>query len=123
MRHLLERLRPAELRDTGAMRMTPRQQQALRQALRLRFGATARLWVFGSRLDDSARGGDYDLLVESSDADPDRLVDARLSFLADLHASPEFEDEKIDVVLHAPRLGSPPSTIQQLARAQGVELT
>jgi hypothetical protein len=105
------------------MRLTPRQQQVLRQALRRRFGDGARLWVFGSRVDPRARGGDYDLMIATPEADVERLVDARLRFLADLHADPSFEDEKIDVVLHAPALQPAPLPIHAVALAQGVELT
>lgn len=105
------------------MRLTARQQQVLRQALHRRFGDAARLWVFGSRVDPRARGGDYDLMIVTPEADPDRLVDARLRFLADLHADPCFEDEKIDVVLDAPALQPAPLTVHEAARAQGVELT
>jgi hypothetical protein len=105
------------------MRLTSRQQLLLRQALRRRFGAAARLWVFGSRVDAHARGGDYDLMIATPEPDADRLVDARLRFLADLHADPCFEDEKIDVVLHAPALRDDPLPIHAAALAQGVELT
>ncbi|HMQ70957.1 MAG TPA: nucleotidyltransferase domain-containing protein [Rubrivivax sp.] len=105
------------------MRLTARQQQVLREALRRRFGGAARLWVFGSRLDAQARGGDHDLMVSTPEADADRLVEARLRFLADLHASPCFEDEKIDVVLHAPALQPEPLPVQRAALAHGVALT
>jgi predicted nucleotidyltransferase len=105
------------------MRLTLEQQSALRAALRRSFGASARLWVFGSRVDDRARGGDYDFLVQTEDADADRLVDAKLGFLAELHATPAFEDEKLDVVLFSPALDPQPRPIHRVALAQGVELT
>ena len=92
-------------------------------ALRRSFGASARLWIFGSRVDDRARGGDYDLLVQTDDADATRLVDARLGFLAELHATPAFEDEKLDVVLYAPALDPQPRPIHRVALVQGIELT
>lgn len=96
---------------------------ALRCALRASFGAQAKLRVFGSRLDERVRGGDYDLLVQTPEADPDRLVQARLDFLARLHATPAFEDQKIDVVLYAPALHAQPSPIQRRALAEGQELS
>jgi len=76
------------------MRLTPEQQSTLRAALRRSFGASARLWLFGSRVDDRVRGGDYDFLVQSDAAA--RLVDVKLGFLAELHATPSFEGEKLD---------------------------
>jgi hypothetical protein len=87
------------------MRLSPRQQQVLRQTFSGRFGPDSRLWLFGSRADDSSRGGDVDLLVQTPMDDPDALVDSRLSFLADLHATPEFEGERIDLVLWSTTLG------------------
>lgn len=105
------------------MRLTPEQQAVLRTALRRSFGAGARLWLFGSRVDDQARGGDYDLLVETDEGDARRLVEARLGFMADLHATPAFEDEKLDVVLYAPALDPQPRAIHRVALAEGIELT
>lgn len=105
------------------MRLTADQATTLKAALRASFGAQARLRVFGSRLDDRMRGGDYDLMVQTAEADPDRLVQARLDFLARLHATPAFEGEKVDVVLYAPALHTRPSPIQRLALAHGQELS
>jgi hypothetical protein len=50
------------------------------------------------------------------------LVDARIAFLPDLHATPDFEGEKIDVVLLAPALGAARQPIHEVALATGVEL-
>ena len=107
---------------TAAMRLTPRQHSTLRRAFAGRFGPGARLWLFGSRVDDARRGGDVDLLVQTPLADAHALVDARLAFLADLHATPEFDGEKIDVVLWSPALHAEPLPIHRVALSQGVEL-
>lgn len=105
------------------MRLTPEQPSALRDALRRSFGTRARLWLFGSRVVDRARGGDYDLLVQTDEADAAHLIDARLGFLADLHATPAFGDERLDVVLYAPALHPQPRPIHRVALEQGIELT
>ena len=98
---------PADaLAYSPTMRLTTEQLSALRAALQRSFGAGARLWVFGSRVDDQARGGDYDFLVQTDDADAARLVDA-----------------KLDVVLYVPALDPQPRPIHRLALSQGVELT
>ena len=47
------------------MRLSPTQTRIILNCLRQHFGAGARVMLFGSRLDDTARGGDVDLLVES----------------------------------------------------------
>ena len=46
------------------MRLEPEQAQAIREEVR-RFDADAMIYLFGSRADDNARGGDIDLLVVS----------------------------------------------------------
>lgn len=73
------------------MRLTSEPQSALRDAPRRSFGTRARLCLFGPRVDDRARGGDYRLLVQTDEADAAHLVDARLGFLADLRATPAFD--------------------------------
>ncbi|MEB3196210.1 MAG: hypothetical protein VKP62_03310 [Candidatus Sericytochromatia bacterium] len=49
------------------------------------------------------------------------MVEARLAALSALHASPAFEDEKIDLVVLSP-LTPQPSAIHHLALREGVLL-
>jgi predicted nucleotidyltransferase len=49
------------------MRLQPEQARIIVRCVTERFGPDASVSVFGSMLDDAARGGDIDLLVESSD--------------------------------------------------------
>ena len=92
----------------------------LRAAAARHFGPQARLWLFGSRLDDTARGGDYDVYLESNETDPHALVESRLAMLAELHATPGFEDERIDLVVR--RRSAPEHPIHRVARESGVRL-
>jgi predicted nucleotidyltransferase len=55
------------------MRLSPDDIAAIRGLVQARFGADTGIWLFGSRLDDAARGGDVDLYVE-----PDRLPEENL---------------------------------------------
>jgi predicted nucleotidyltransferase len=48
------------------MRLTRSQQQIIRETTAEVFGADAAVFVFGSRIDDDARGGDLDLLIQSA---------------------------------------------------------
>jgi len=103
------------------MRLNPKQIQRLKDAVACHFGKNARIWVFGSRVDDQRRGGDYDFYVETSKADPDEIVTDKLNMLASLHASPEFEGEKIDLVIRSAVPG-PELPIYKVAKEQGVQL-
>ena len=47
------------------MRVTPQQTSIIVQTARSVAGQDAEVWLFGSRLNDSSRGGDVDLLIES----------------------------------------------------------
>ena len=46
------------------MRLTPEQIALTRQIVQRLVRMESRVWLFGSRVDDSLRGGDIDLLVE-----------------------------------------------------------
>ena len=48
------------------MRLMPAQTQAILRCLHQHYGADAQVLLFGSRLDDAARGGDVDLPVETA---------------------------------------------------------
>ena len=50
------------------MRITADQIAAIIQTTRSIAGQGANVWLYGSRLDDSRRGGDVDLLIESAPA-------------------------------------------------------
>ena len=58
-----------KLREQGHfMRLTSSQANVIQRCVREQFGADAQVKLFGSRLDDSAQGGDVDLLVETNAA-------------------------------------------------------
>ena len=48
------------------MRLSTTQTRVILHCVRQQFGEDASVMLFGSRLDDTARGGDVDLLVESA---------------------------------------------------------
>ena len=99
------------------MRLSVEQIAIIRRSTEEVFGADAKVWLFGSRVDDSKRGGDIDLLV----AIPAAVADDVWK-VAELAAKLErrFDGRKVDVILDAPNLR--PQAIHQIAREQGVLL-
>jgi predicted nucleotidyltransferase len=96
------------------MRLTDYQTQAIRQFAHQVGGEQSRVRVFGSRLDDTAKGGDLDLLLELPDpVDNPALMAARLSALV----SRVMFGRKVDVLLSAPNLVHLPS--HELAFREG----
>jgi hypothetical protein len=61
-------------------------------------------------------------MVQTPMADPEAIIDTRLAFLADLHATPEFEGERIDLVLWSTALDPEPKPIHQIALMQGLKI-
>ena len=103
------------------MRLTAEQYQAIRRAAREAFGEEAGVRLFGSRVDDNARGGDFDLYIETQETDPERIETARRLFLERLHGDTSLADEPIDVVIHCP-LHTTERAIDRVARREGVPL-
>lgn len=98
------------------MRLDPTYIPALVGEARAVFGENTELWLFGSRVDDAARGGDIDLYVETED--DERLLDHRLDYLVRL--AQILGEQRVDLVIH--RRGHPLLPIHRIARKTGVRL-
>jgi predicted nucleotidyltransferase len=99
------------------MRLTDEESRAIRNCVERRLGPGARVWLFGSRTDDSRRGGDIDLLVET----PQPVANAfRESIWLETDLQIALGDQKIDVILVDPR--TTPAPIHRIARSTGIEL-
>lgn len=99
------------------MRLTAQQIADIRAIVTELAGGEATVRLFGSRLDDAAKGGDVDLLVEVP-----HPVEAPAPLAARIagRVSRALDGRKVDVVLAAPNLLSLP--IHEVARRQGVAL-
>ena len=99
------------------MRLANNQIQAIRQIASQVAGSQSRVRVFGSRLDDAARGGDLDLMLELTEpVDNPALIAAQLSG----RVSRIMNGRKVDVLLSAPNLMRLP--IHDIAFQEGVLL-
>lgn len=83
------------------------------------FGRSARVWLFGSRIDEQSKGGDIDLYIEPEIQEPAELVDAKLHFLLELHK--QLGQQKIDVVIRRADFKED-LPIFRIARETGVQL-
>ncbi|CDH43084.1 DNA polymerase beta domain protein region (modular protein) [Candidatus Contendobacter odensis Run_B_J11] len=102
------------------MRLCPNEIEAIAQAAKEAFPPGTGIFLFGSRLDDQARGGDIDLLVEPPMAwSPRQVVDRRTRFIATLYRL--LEEQRIDVLI-APADASDPRAIVDHARNHRVAL-
>lgn len=99
------------------MRLIPDQQRAIREEVTRVFGPDAVVRLFGSRVDDSARGGDVDLHVESTGT-PAELLDRELRLHARLMR--RLGERHIDIVVHGSQ--GPLRAIDEHAKQTGVLL-
>jgi len=96
------------------MRLSPEHRQTIREVVRRECGSDTRVRVFGSRLDDTGRGGDLDVLVEFDwPVERPALVSARLSAML----SRRLDGRSVDVVLSAPNLRR--HTVHRVAQEKG----
>jgi predicted nucleotidyltransferase len=99
------------------MRLTPEQIEHIHQFAIQIGGPQASVRLFGSRLDDMARGGDIDLLLDiPTPVEQPALLAATLS----ARVSRFMRGRKVDVVIHAPNLMRQP--IHDIVLREGIVL-
>lgn len=82
------------------MRISTEQVEVLKQTLNL-LSSSAKLYLFGSRVDDSKKGGDIDLLVVDNNLTKKDIRLLRIEFFK------HFGEQKLDVILDNGRNQSP----------------
>jgi predicted nucleotidyltransferase len=97
--------------------LSPQQVDIIKAEAQRQFGTEARVLLFGSRIDDSARGGDIDLLVEIPSRIESRTL-AAVRFAAVLQQ--RLGDQRIDVLVVTPDTSLQP--IHRTAMEKGVPL-
>ena len=74
------------------MRLRQQEVKVLKETL-YKLSSQAKLYLFGSRVDDTKKGGDINLLVVSQDFDREKLRKLRLEFFK------YFGEQKLDIVV------------------------
>lgn len=96
------------------MRLTSEHINRINHEVDLLLGNDCKTLLFGSRLDDQARGGDIDLLVEAPET-VSKLTQARLKATLEKHLG-----LPVDLLITAPDIA--PSAFTKIALAQAVPL-
>jgi predicted nucleotidyltransferase len=99
------------------MRIAPAEAKAIKETTSAVFGKRAAVWLFGSRADDTLKGGDIDLYIELPQED--YIYAKKLRFWRELIKC--LGDQKIDIVINKID-ASPHLPIHDVARTKGIRL-
>lgn len=99
------------------MRLSPEERQVIKDCVRDIFGPSASVRLFGSRVDDLARGGDIDLLVECNEPVEGRAR-MELTLVAELQIRLGYQ--RIDVLVTDPNTRL--QEVHKVARNTGVPI-
>jgi len=99
------------------MRLSEYEQKTIKQTAGQIFGDEARVYLFGSRVNDNLRVGDIDIYIEVN-SDVENLLEKKIRFLVELDK--EMGEQKIDVVINDGLRGD--KLIYQQARINGIQL-
>lgn len=101
------------------MRLTPEQITVIKQAAVKFFGPDTSVRLFGSRADDTQRGGDIDLYIQTRTENVLDIVRSEIAFLAEIKM--KLGDQKIDVLIDYPSRKTH-NPIYEIARETGITL-
>ncbi|RKZ42061.1 MAG: nucleotidyltransferase domain-containing protein [Candidatus Parabeggiatoa sp. nov. 3] len=101
------------------MRLTQQEIQIIKSTVREVMGEKASVWLFGSRVDDSKRGGDIDLLIETDLSEPRERLLKKSQLWAKLQL--RLGEQRIDIIMAATH-SEKQKLIEQVARETGNRL-
>lgn len=101
------------------IRLKPAAIDIIVNAFKQSFLQSDRLWIFGSRVDLNARGGDIDLYIETNEIDTALITQRRVKFIHSVIKN--IGEQKIDVII---KLNNDPLIlpIYSIAQQDGVKL-
>jgi hypothetical protein len=99
------------------MRLSNSERENIKASFLECFSPADSLWLFGSRVDDSKRGGDIDLYIELQHFHESTVFNARNRFWTLLQD--RLGEQKIDIVVCCP---NEQLLIYHVARTEGVKL-
>lgn len=99
------------------MRINPETLRIIKELAIKYFGEDSEVRIFGSRIDDTKKGGDIDIYIETSITEG--LLDRKAGFLTDLKI--KIGDQKIDLIVKK-RGEEGESPIYRYAVKEGVKI-
>ncbi|HYE37799.1 nucleotidyltransferase domain-containing protein [Methylocaldum sp.] len=99
------------------MRVSNRAIKAIVEAAKSVAGSDASVWLFGSRVNENARGGDIDLFVESQ-----LQLENRVAAACQIGAKIQMTlgEQRVDVIVKD--RSTKPQAIHDIAKNQGIRL-
>ena len=82
-------------KEVKTIRLTKYELKAIKETAKEVFENKAKVWLFGSRVNPNAKGGDIDIYIEVPDTK--NRLDKKITYLVKLKS--KIGDQKIDLVL------------------------
>lgn len=101
------------------MRLTSNEISVIKECFKAQFGEKDHLWLFGSRANNNARGGDIDLYIETESVTLNEAFNKKFEFVLSLNM--RLGEQKIDIVLNVLTLKNE-QPIYRIARETGIQL-
>lgn len=100
------------------MRLNEKQLTAIKELFKEHFLENDHIWLFGSRVDDTKRGGDIDLYIET-EYDADTAYEKKSKLWSGLQR--KIGEQKIDIVINRIKSDSH-LRIYDIARKEGIQI-
>ena len=100
------------------MRISGREREVIREKTREIFGSSASVFLFGSRTDDTKKGGDIDLFIETEEIKDS--VKKKITLMTELQF--KLGEKKFDIVTASKKDIIDVPLIVRIARETGIEL-
>jgi len=97
------------------MRLKKDEIEIIKETTKKIFGNDAKVYLFGSRVDDNKKGGDIDLYIETNLKE--NIIERKLKLIDELHK--HLGEQKIDIVINN---FSDEKFIYQIAKDEGILL-
>lgn len=97
------------------MRLKKDEIEIIKETTKKIFGNDAKVYLFGSRVDDNKKGGDIDLYIETNLKE--NIIEGKLKLIDELHK--HLGEQKIDIVINN---FSDEKFIYQIAKDEGILL-